>query len=102
MSRFQAQRSLGVFAPLDFTVITLVFFAWMTLIFWKIFGAPQVTQLILFGIANLLVMQVWIMVLVYRAVIFIADTQADINLMPEAAARIVTNYFESGAIAGKK
>ena len=37
-------------------------------------------------------MQVWIVVLCYRCLVFILDVQADINLMPESAARIVIGF----------
>jgi len=94
MSRFEAQRKLGLFAPLDFTMAALILFSWMTLGFWKLFGAPTANELIAFAIVNVVVTQLWIVVLCYRVLVFVLDLGADVNLMPESAARIVVGYWE--------
>jgi len=94
MTRFQAQRKLGLFAGLDYTVAALLIFSWMTLGFWKLFGHPELLQLVVFAIVNIVFMQLWIIVLVYRVLVFVLDIGADINLLPEAAARIVVGYWE--------
>lgn len=94
MTRFQAQRKLGLFAPLDYTVLFLILAAWVTLGFWALFGAPTPLHLIAFGLVNIFLTQAWIIVLAYRCLVFILDVQGDINLMPEAAARIVVGFWE--------
>jgi hypothetical protein len=94
LTRFQAQRKLGLFAGLDYTVMAVLFFSWLTLGFWKLFGHPELLQLIVFAIVNVVLMQLWIIVLCYRVLVFILDLGADINLMPQAAARIVVGYWE--------
>ena len=94
LTRFQAQRKLGLLAPLDYTLIALIVFSWITLGFWKLFGTPQAEQLIALAVFNIFLVQVWLIVLVYRVLVFILDVQADINLLPEAAARIVIGYRE--------
>lgn len=94
LSRFQAQRKLGLFAPLDVTIVIVMIASWVTLGFWQLFGAPQPLQLIAFALVNIFLTQVWAIVLVYRCLVFILDLQADINLMPEAAARIVVGFWE--------
>lgn len=95
LTRFQAQRKLGLFAPLDYTVISVILSVWLGLVLWKIFGAPDALHLVLFALVNIFLTQVWITVLVYRCLVFILDVQADINLMPEAAARIVFGFWEN-------
>lgn len=94
MTRFEAQRKLGLIAPLDFTVLGLILFSWMTMGFWKLFGTPDAVHLIVMAVVNVVVMQVWIVVLCFRVMVFILDLGADINLLPEAAARIVVGYWE--------
>ena len=92
LSRFQAQRKLGLFAGLDYTIAVLMIASWVTLGFWKLFGDPGALQLLAFAAINIVLMQVWIVVLCYRCLVFILDVQADINLMPESAARIVIGF----------
>jgi len=92
ITRFQAQRKLGLFAPLDGTCLVLIVFLWMTLGFWKLFGAPELLHLLAFAVINLVVMLAWLILLVYRVLVFILDLHADVGLMPEAAARIVAGY----------
>lgn len=97
LTRFEAQRKLGLFAPLDYTVLALILFSWMTLGFWKLFGNPEPIHLIVLAIVNVVLTQLWLIVLVYRSLVFVLDLGADINLMPEAAARIVLGYWEGRA-----
>lgn len=94
LTRFQAQRKLGLFAPLDFTFIGVILFVWMTLGFWKFFGDPQPMNWIFAAILSVLLIQLWIIALAYRIMVFLLDLGADINLMPEAASRIVLGYWE--------
>ena len=97
LSRFEAQRKLGLFAGLDYTAAALIVFLWLTLGFWKLFGNPEPIHLIAMAIVNIVLMQVWMTVLLYRVLVFILDVQADINLLPDAAARIVVGYWEGRA-----
>ena len=94
LTRFEAQRKLGLFAPLDYTVVGLIVFLWMVLGFWALFGKPEAVNLIALAIVNIVLLQAWIVVLIYRCLVFILDVQADINLLPEAAARIVIGFWE--------
>lgn len=94
MSRFEAQRKLGLFAPHDYVMMILILAVWITLGFWKLFGSPEPIHLIALAIVNIFLTQCWLIVIVYRVLVFILDVQADINLMPEAAARIVLGFWE--------
>lgn len=94
LSRFEAQRKLGLFAPHDYVMLSLIVLVWVVLGFWKLFGTPEPLHLIALAIVNIFLTQCWMIVLVYRALVFILDVQADINLMPEAAARIVLGFWE--------
>ena len=94
MSRFEAQRRLGLFAGLDYTAVVLIVLVWVTLGFWKLFGTPTATQLIALAVVNIFITQCWLIVLAYRCLVFILDLHADVGLMPEAAARIVIGFHE--------
>lgn len=94
LSRFDAQRKLGLFAPHDFVMLSLIVAVWIVLGFWKLFGNPEAIQLVAGALVNIFLTQCWITVLVYRVLVFILDVQADINLMPEAASRIVIGFWE--------
>lgn len=93
-TRFQAQRNLGLFAPLDFTVAALILASWITMGFWKLFGNPDVLRFILAALVNIFLMQCWLTVLAYRCLVFVLDLHADVALMPEAAARIVSGFMK--------
>jgi hypothetical protein len=94
LTRFEAQRKLGLVAGLDLTVMGLILFSWMTMGFWKFFGNPEPIHLVVMAIVNVVLMQAWIIVLCYRVMVFVLDLGADINLLPESAARIVLGYWE--------
>lgn len=94
MTRFQAQRKLGLFAPHDYVMLALISTVWIVLGFWKLFGDPSAMPLIALAVVNIFLTQCWMIVLIYRTLVFILDVQADINLLPEAAARIVISFWE--------
>jgi len=94
MTRFEAQRKLGLFAPHDYVMLSLIVLIWVTLGFWKLFGTPTALQLVALGLVNIVLTQFWMIVLVYRCMVFTLDLHADVALMPEAAARIVVGYWE--------
>jgi len=94
LTRWEAQRKLGLFAPHDYVMLGLIAMVWVTLGFWKLFGNPEPIHLIALAVVNIFLVQCWLLVLVYRVLVFILDVQADINLMPEAAARIVLGFWE--------
>lgn len=94
MTRFEAQRKLGLFAPHDYVTVILLFILWITLAYWWLFGTPTANQLIGFALFNIFLMQAWSIILAYRCLVFCLDIQADINLLPEAAARIAAGFLQ--------
>ena len=94
LTRFQAQRKLGLFAPHDVLMLMLIISIWITLGFWALFGMPSPLHLVALALVNVFLTQCWLIVLVYRCLVFVLDVQADINLMPEAAAKIVVGFWE--------
>jgi hypothetical protein len=95
ISRFAAQRRLGLFAKLDWTVFGFLVLSWtVTGFYWGFRPEPNFTAVLAVLLASILASILWLIVLVYRVLVWILDIQADINLMPESAARIVLGYYE--------
>jgi hypothetical protein len=95
LTRFEAQRRLGLFAKMDITVAVLLIFMWVVVLFyWCFRPEPNFMTVIAALLGSILLASVWTIVLIYRILVWILDLQADINLMPEAAARIVLGYWE--------
>lgn len=94
LTRFQAQVKLGLFAPFDVTLGVISLMSWVTFGFYWLFKQPSTVSLIAFALINIAVMLLLLVVLAYRVLVFVLDLGAAINLMPEAAARIVAGYYE--------
>lgn len=95
ITRFQAQRKLGLFAKLDMTVAVIIGFIWVMLGFYAWFRPdPNIMALIAALLGSIVLALIWLLVLVYRILVWILDLQADVNLLPEAASRIVLGYYE--------
>ena len=103
MTRAEAQRKLGLFAPHDFVTMAFIGLSWVTLIFWKIFGEPTLVNVLCIVALNIVLMQIMTVILLYRVLVFVLDLQADVNLMPETAARIASAYlrYQSGQPTSK-
>jgi hypothetical protein len=94
ITRFQAQVKFGLFAAHDAVMASLLVLSWIVLAVWCFVGVPTLLQMLLLLVFDVLVLQVWLVVLVYRCLVFILDLNADINLMPEAAARIAAGFLQ--------
>lgn len=102
-TRFEAQRNLGLFGAHDLVSVIFLFLSWIG---WSVslilFVDPMPWKVILgWAVVNLVVAQIWIIILVYRGLVFVLDLHAEIALMPEAAARIAAGYFEGRMKGGK-
>ena len=94
MTRFEAQRKLGLFATNDYVMLGLVALSLLLTANYAIFGSRNGVILILGVLTAIFFMLLWLVVLAYRVLVFILDLHSDIALMPEAAARIAAGYFE--------
>jgi len=92
MSRREALLKLGFFQVADavYIVVILGLFATAGIRAW-LCGATQIEALIWMVVA-LGISQIWTITLCFRLSWFVLSAQADINLLPEAAARIVIGY----------
>lgn len=94
LSRFQAQKQLGLFATHDMVMLALIVFLWITLGYWSIFGNATVLQVLTGLMFTVVLMMAWAIALIYRCLVWILDVQSIIHLMPQAAARIVAGYYD--------
>ena len=95
ISRFEAQLNFGLFARWDYTMIALLVATWVVIgFYWAFRPEPSITSIIIGFLFSILAALLWLIVLVYRVLVWILDIRADINLLPEAAARIVIGFQE--------
>jgi uncharacterized PurR-regulated membrane protein YhhQ (DUF165 family) len=92
-TKWEALKARGWWLPYDWAIVVLLAITLVTLLFWRIFGEPTATNLIAVVLVDIFIAQLWLISLVFRCSCFVLETQADINLMPEAAARIAAGYF---------
>jgi hypothetical protein len=93
ITKWEALKARGWVQPYDYWMITIILGTIVTMFFWAIFGQPTAINLIAVVLVDIFISQLWLISLVYRCSCFVLETQADINLMPESAARIVAGYF---------
>lgn len=92
----RALWQIGFWRPLDFVIAGVELVTLITCFFWWAFGHPTAMGALLTAIAMIGLLQVWIILLVYRCLFFIVQTRADINLMPAAAAQLAIAYQAGG------
>jgi hypothetical protein len=92
-TKWEALKARGWWLPYDWGMVALLAGTLVTLFFWKIFGDPTALNLIAVLLVDIFIALLWIVSLIFRCSCFVLETQADINLMPEASARIVAGYF---------
>jgi hypothetical protein len=102
MTKFQALKDRGWLVPFDYVMVSLIATTLVTLFFWRVFGSPTALNLIVVVLVDIFIAQVWMIALIFRCSCFVLETQADINLMPESAARIVAGYFNMGPTTPRK
>jgi hypothetical protein len=82
----------GMFKPFDGLVLFALVSGLLTMAAWVVFGTPTAVGILacLAGL-NLLIL-VWLAFLVLRCIRFVIDTRAEINMMPEHAARLALQF----------
>ena len=102
LSRFQAQVRLGLFAAHDWLMLWLVIMSVFAIGVLAVFGQLTWLKAEVLLLCDCFFLLVWLIVLAYRILIFILDAQADINLLPEAAARIAVGFLQGRAATPSK
>lgn len=103
MTRFEAQRKLGLFAPHDYVSAAVLFLSWLGwFICYSIAWEVMPWRMFIgWAVVNIILHLIWLTVIVYRGLVLVLDLHADVGLMPEAAARIAAGYFEGRVREGQ-
>jgi hypothetical protein len=101
-TKFQALKERGWWQPLDWIMLGLFGSSLITLFFWRVFGAPTTLNVIAVLLVDILVALAWLIILSFRCACFVLETQADINLMPESAARIAAAFITGTGTTQKR
>lgn len=91
----------GLIRPIDVIFTGVFLLECMTLVYWKIFGSPAAEQLIVVFLATIAYLQLWLLLVVLRIGVMILRARADINLMPETAARLAAQALTPAMAAGR-
>lgn len=78
----------GLLRPLDAIVLGALVLETLTLVYWRIFSNPTAEQLIVVLLATLTCLHLWLLLVVLRVGVMVLRVRADINLLPETAARL--------------
>lgn len=93
MTYLQALRARGWIQPFDYVVLVLIALTGVTLFFYWLFGQPTFRNVVGILVVDMFLLQIWTIILLFRCSCFVLETQADINLMPEAAGRIAVGFL---------
>lgn len=94
----QALRQLGWIQPTDFVIMGLIALVGVTLLYWHIFSEPTPLQLLSCCLVAFSLLQVWTIILAFRCAYFVLMLSSYVNVMPEAAARMVTAFYSGRAV----
>ena len=101
MDQYGALRQLGWIQPVDYLLMILVLFCWLTIIAWKIFGQPSNWNVLSCCIVAGVITQAWMIILIFRCSHFVLLIQAYLNTLPEEAAKIVMATY-SGQVVNRQ
>lgn len=93
MTQQQALRQVGWVQPVDFAILGIVTLTWITLFYWSLFGNPSPMQVLACCLVAFAVVQLWVVILLFRCSHFVLMLTAYVNNMPDAAARMVIGYY---------
>jgi hypothetical protein len=95
MTRTQALLKMGFFQVVDILFIVLFVAAGACFVY-HVSRVEMDLRWVLIGLfSTFAVLLIWAVILAFRCMSFVLDMMADINLMPEAAARIVAGFYTS-------
>ena len=97
LSQWNALKQAGWWAGYDTTMACLIGALWITAIYWRIFGHPAPSSLIILLLINANIMIAWLIWSVFRCALFVLRMHADIAMLPHEAARIAAAF-----LSGKK
>lgn len=94
LTRLQAQRQLGLWAPNDIVVGIVILLSLFALVVWWIVGDLTALQCLCVLMFDVLLALCQVVILIYRVLIFILDMHASVETLPPAAARIAAAFLQ--------
>lgn len=94
LTRWQAQKHFGLVGQVDWVLGSFVVIGIVGTLLSAILPFVSIGVVCANLGLTLLFAAIWIIILLYRVLVFLLDLHADIALMPESAARIVAGYYE--------
>jgi hypothetical protein len=94
LTRFEAQKKMGLLSGIDYTAFVVIVVSSLVFTCWCFFGNPTLMQVFACFLAFITLLMSWTVILIFRVLVFILDLRAEVNLMPEAASRIVLGFYE--------
>ena len=89
LTEYQALRQAGWMQAIDWVFIWTIAAVLVTLLFWRIFSAPTLLDVLACLIVVTTLFQVWLVLLVLRCAVFVLKLRAAMEMLPDEAARIV-------------
>ena len=93
MTQWQARRRMGWMSTIDFLFMFTLAATALGTVLWCIVGWPTAVQLIGVGIGVLIFLLLWVLLLLYRSMLFTLEVRADINMLPVESARIAVAHI---------
>lgn len=102
LTQYQALRRVGWIQGIDFFIMFLIGSALVTLMFWRIFGAPTHMDMVLCVLVVLALFHAWTVLLILRCARFVLELTGYLNNLPDEAARIVMATFSGRPLPQRK
>ncbi len=93
LTQQQALRLVGWVQPVDYAILGIVSLVWITLGYWALFAEPTPLQILSCCLVAFTLVQLWMVILLFRCSHFVLMLTAYVNTMPDAAARMVVSYY---------
>lgn len=97
MTQWQARRRVGWMSTIDFIFMWGLLVIALVVIAWCFFGWPTAAQLIGTALGVVIYLLLWVILLLYRSMLFTLGVHADIQLMPAQAARMAVAHITGQA-----
>lgn len=92
-TELQALRMIGWWAGVDSLLLGMIIFIAITGVYWKVFGNPAPLPFLWLTLAVLIILQIWVIVLLYRIATFVLRCHADLKNMGPEAARLAVAFM---------
>lgn len=93
MTQWQARRRMGWMSTVDFLFMFVLLVTGTGTLLWCLLGWPSAVQLLGIGVATIIFLLLWVLLLLYRSMLFTLEVRADINMLPVEAARIAVAHI---------